>query len=70
MAPRHLAWLFLHAPEHLEKQEQQMREHLLQIPNLARAYRFTQHFATMLKERNVQLLDAWLCECQTSGINE
>jgi len=70
MAPRHLAWLFLNDPGHLEKQEEQALSLLQQAPNIEVAYGLTQQFVAMLKERNAQRLDAWLRDCQQSGISD
>ena len=70
MAPRQLAWLFLHDPDQLEKQDQQMLTRLRQVPQIETAYGLSQQFVAMMKEHNVQPLDAWLWTCQTSGISD
>ncbi len=70
MAPRHLAWLFLHHPEHLEKQEQQTLSLLRQEKNVEIVYGLSQQFIAMVKERQAQLLDTWLRDCQMSGITD
>ena len=69
-APRHLAWLFLRDPEHLEKQEQQTLSFLRQAPLIEKAYGLTQQFVALLKERNALPLDTWLRECLTSGVSD
>jgi transposase len=70
MAPRHLAWLFLRHPEHLEKQEQQTLALIRQEENVEIVYGLSQQFVTMVKERHAQLVDTWLRDCQMSGITD
>jgi transposase len=70
MAPRHLAWLLLRDPEHLEKQEQQQLALLRQEKNVDLAYGLAQQFVAMVKERNTTPLDTWLWDCQLSGISD
>jgi transposase len=70
MAPRHLAWLLLRDPEHLEKQEQQQLAFLRQEKNVDLVYGLVQQFVAMVKERNATLLDTWLWDCQMSGISD
>lgn len=69
-APRHLSWLFLKDPEHLEKQEQQTLSFLRQAPLIEKAYGLTQQFVALLKERNALPLDTWLRECLKSGVSD
>ena len=70
MAPRHLAWLFLRDPEHLEKQEEQALSLLRKTPNVEMAYGLAQQLVKMVKERNAQALETWLGDCQMSGISD
>jgi transposase len=70
MAPRHLAWLFLRDPERLEKQEMQILSLIRKSQQVEIAYGLVQQFVTLLKERNAQPLDAWLWDCQQSGISD
>jgi len=70
MAPRHLAWLFLRYPEHLEKQEQQTLSRIRQEKNVEIVYGLSQQFVTMVKERHAQLVDTWLRDCRMSGITD
>jgi transposase len=70
MAPRHLAWLFLRDPEHLEPQEKQTLCLIRKSQQVEMAYRFVQQFVTLLKERNAQPLSTWLRDCQMSGISD
>jgi Transposase and inactivated derivatives len=69
-APRHLAWLFLHDPEQLEKQEQLTLSLLRRGKSVDLVYELAQQFVTMVKERNAKPMDAWLWNCQLSGIND
>nr|HET6904358.1 ISL3 family transposase [Ktedonobacteraceae bacterium] len=70
MAPRHLTWLFLRAPEQLDPQEKQTLSLIRISPQVEMVYGLVQRFITLLKERNAQLLDTWLCDCQQSGISD
>lgn len=70
MAPRHLAWLFLRDPERLEKQEMQTLSFIRKSQQVEIAYGLAQQFVTLLTERNAQPLDAWLWDCQQSGISD
>jgi transposase len=70
MAPRHLAWLFLRDPEHLEKQEEQVLSLLRKTPNVEMAYGLAQQLVKMVKEHNAQALETWLWDCQMSGISD
>lgn len=70
MAPRHLAWLFLRDPEHLEPQEKQTLSLIRKSQQIEMAYGFVQQFVTLLKERNAQPLSTWLLDCQMSGISD
>ncbi|GAC1360666.1 MAG: hypothetical protein NVSMB38_44600 [Ktedonobacteraceae bacterium] len=70
MAPRHLAWLFLRDPEQLGPQEKQTLSLIRKSPQVEMAYGLVQRFITLLKERNAQLLDTWLCDCQQSRISD
>ena len=69
-APRHLAWLFLRDPEHLDQQEQQTLSLIRKTPKIDVAYGLTQQFVTLLKERNAQPLETWLQDCHMSGISD
>ena len=70
MAPRHLAWLLLRDPEHLEQQQQQQLARLRQEKNVDLAYGLAQQFVAMVKERNATPLDTWLWDFQMSGISD
>jgi transposase len=70
MAPRHLAWLFLRDPEHLEKQERQTLSLIRKSQQVEVAYGLAQQFVTLLKKRHAQPLDTWLLDCQISGISD
>ena len=70
MAPRHLAWLFLRDPEHLEPQEKRTLSLIRKSQQIEMAYGFVQQFVTLLKERNAQPLSTWLWDCQMSGISD
>ncbi len=48
----------------------QILSHIRQTQQADVVYGFAQHFVTMVKERNVKLLEAWLRDCQKSGISD
>ena len=70
LAPRHLSWLFLRNPEHLEKQDKQILSHIRQTQQADVVYGLAQQFVTMVKERNAKTLETWLRDCQKSGIGD
>jgi transposase len=70
LAPRHLAWLFLRDPVHLEKQEQQTLSLIRLEQNVEIVYGLSQQFVVMVKQRNAQLLATWLRDYQMSGITD
>ena len=69
-APHRLAWLFLHEPEHLDEQERLTLCLLRQEKSVDQVYAFAQQFMTMVKERTATSMDAWLWDCQQSGISD
>lgn len=70
IAPRRLVWLLLNDPKELNRRERQTLLLLKQEPDIERAYDLTQQFVAMMKERNAQLLAAWLQACLTSGVSD
>lgn len=69
MPPRHLVWLFLKAPEQLEKREQWTLSLLRRNKTIDHAYKLAQQFVAMVKERNARPMDAWLLDCQESEVS-
>jgi transposase len=60
---RHVAGLFLRRPADLKPAQRAYLERVQQAdPTLATAYRLTQDFAVMVRERQGERLDAWLTE--------
>ena len=70
LAPRPLAWLFLRAPEHLEKQDKLILSRIRQTQQMDVAYELAQRFVALVKERNINALETWLRDCQKSGISD
>jgi len=70
MTPRHLAWLLLRDPEHLEKQEQLTLSLIRKVQSVDRAYALVQQFVTRFNTHNAQALDRWLEDGQMSEIAE
>ena len=67
-SPRHLTWLLLRPPESLTQQEQATRTFLREVQEINTTYELAQRFFTMIQKRQADLLDAWLQECEASGI--
>jgi transposase len=68
---RQAAFLFLHRPEKLRVEEQEMLVKLRQIHlEVNRAYDLAQQFAQMLRTRAGERLDAWLTQVQSSQLPE
>jgi len=70
MAPRPLSWLFLCAPERLEKQEQETLSRILKAEPINMTSTLAQQLVTMSKERDAARLGTWLLDCQNSGISD
>jgi transposase len=69
--PRQAAFLFLHRPEKLRGEEQEMLVKLCQINlEVNLAYELVQQFAQMLASRTGESLDAWLAQVENSNLPE
>jgi transposase len=69
--PRQAMWLLTRKIDTLDEEEQRYRERLCEIcPDVARAEPLVQGFQTMLRERQVDQLDAWLEQAQGCGVRE
>lgn len=67
---REVARLFVQRPEKRTVEQNAYLAHLLpQDVHLATAYTLTQDFATMLRERHGERLDAWIDQAARSGID-
>lgn len=70
LSPRQATWLFILAPEELAAEQAAYREALCQTcPDLATAYELAQRFVTMFQQRQVDHLDPWLADAQSSAIS-
>jgi len=68
---REVALLFLRRPDDRTDDQQAYVEHLLQEDaTIAAAYAVTQDFATMLRQRQGERLDAWIEHAAHSGIED
>jgi transposase len=68
---REVARLFVRRPERRTSEQEAYLQHLLpQNTHLATAYALTQDFATMLRTRHGQHLDAWIDRATRSGIDD
>jgi transposase len=66
---RHVAGLFLRCPADLKQDQQAYLDQLQGAnPTVATAYRLTQSFAAMVRERGGERLDAWLAEAESSDV--
>lgn len=71
LSSQQASWLFVLAEEHLTAQQRRHKEHLIQASEeLARAYRLSQDFIAMLKERKAEELQQWLQRASHSQIVE
>ena len=65
------SWLFVLAEEKLTAEQRRQKEHLVQASEeLAKAYRLSQDFVAMLKERKAEELQGWLQRASHSQIAE
>ena len=69
-ASRRLVWTILHTDERLDADAKALRTRLCQVPEVALAYRLTQQFRQILRERTAEALSPWLEGCRSSGISE
>jgi transposase len=69
-ASRRLVWLLLHPVSELELDEQRLRQRLLQLPDIDRAYELAQRFLALIRQRQVDALQPWINACRDSGIAE
>jgi transposase len=66
---RHVAGLFLRRPADLKPDQQAYLDHLQGARTaVATAYRLTQTFAAMVRERGGERLDDWLAEAESSNV--
>lgn len=67
-SPRHLAWLLLRDPSSLNAQEQLTLTFVREVHDIDITYNLAQRFFTMVRRLQADQLDAWLQECEESGI--
>jgi len=68
---REVALLFLHSPtDRTDKQTAYVERLLQEDATIATAYRVTQDFATMLRQREGERLDQWIEDVAHSGIDD
>jgi transposase len=65
---RQLVWLLMKQPDKLSEEEEQMLTVLLQEPSVASAYKLGQRFLHLVRQRELEKLDAWIADCQTSQL--
>jgi len=69
LTPRRSAWLILQPPSTLETTAQQQLVQTRQIhPHIERGVMLAQAFATLVREHQAQILDAWLAQAEQSDI--
>jgi transposase len=70
-SPRQAMWLLIHRPERLTPEQEAYRAQLCAIcPDAAVIYPLVQRLGTLMRERNVADLEAWLQAAEESGIPE
>ena len=70
-SPRQAMWLLIHRPERLTPEQEVYRAQLCAIcPDAAVIYPLVQRLGTLLRERNVADLQAWLQAAEESSIPE
>lgn len=68
-SPRHIAWLFMKAPEDLEDEEGDFLAELLgQNNTLKRIYKLSQGFIEMLSNQEADQFDSWLINSEECGV--
>jgi transposase len=71
LSSQQASWLFVLAEEQLTAQQRRQKEHLVRASEeLAKAYRLSQDFVAMLKERKAEELQEWLQRVGHSQITE
>jgi transposase len=63
-SPRHLTWLLLRDPGSLDGKDQQKLAFLREVEALNTTYELAQRFFKMVRERQANLLDDWLQDCE------
>jgi transposase len=69
-ASRRLVWVFIHLPDKLDEQQQQLRHTLRQIPDVERAFALAQRFLSLVRQRQPTLLQLWIDDCRASRLPE
>jgi transposase len=69
LTPRRATWLVLRAPDRCTEEDQQLMARLTaQAPALAEAVTLAQDFASLVRQRQPEALDAWLARATTSPL--
>lgn len=66
--PRQCVWLVLRRPDTLTQQEHAILTQLQTLPQLNAAIQFTHEFATIMRERQPEHLEAWLWRVANSDV--
>ena len=68
-SPRRAMWLLVRASDELDPGETCYRDTLCELcPDIAAAHQLAQRFVTLIRERQVELLDVWLADVSVSNI--
>ncbi len=67
---RQLSYLFVKNPAHLGTKDQQMLAFIKQEKELELAYRMTQQFLHLIKNKQGETATAWIGICSSCGISE
>lgn len=66
---KQISWLLMKRVETLTERECQLLQWVREDTLVARLYELGQQFATMIRERQAERLDAWLAACTSAGIS-
>jgi len=67
-SPRHLVWLLLREPAHLNEAEQEMLSFIRQEQAVDMAYTLAQQFVHLMREHRAEELAVWLSSCASSHL--
>ncbi|MEO8397475.1 MAG: ISL3 family transposase [Chloroflexota bacterium] len=69
-ASRRLVWFLLLPSSELDEQQQHLRAHLRQLPQIQQAFALAHQFLAMVRQRMPTVLAPWIEACRSSGIAE
>jgi transposase len=67
---RRLVWVLLQPESKLDPYQHSLRQRLLRLPEIERAFALTQQFLTLVRQRQARQLLPWIEDCCASGVRE